>query len=218
MRRIFLTIMLAFSAYTLDAQIITTNSNTEFKSKQIVCSQQTHEGGQTDWFVKLGANFSGLQLKDDYKHYNVDRSLGYNLEFGFDKRIARSPFFYRLAFGACSNLGKTRFDKDGDIADQLKHLKFDDQKHAAYLSPLNFGIKIYFGVKIDVLVGGFYMLEYLPDKKMVHDYGVNAEVGLWLSKFYIGALVQRGFHDRTNDVTQAESFLSNMMLRLGFSF
>lgn len=201
----------------LKAQIISTTSNSEYKSKQIVTSMHVRQGGEKFWFMKFGANFSGLQLKDDYKNYDVDRSLGYNLEFGFCKRIARSPLVYKLDFGACSNLGTMYFDRSGDIKDQIKDADFSDQKHAAYISPLNIGVNVNLGVKLNASVGAFYMLEYLPDD-LEHDYGVNAEAGIWLAKFFVGVKAQRGFLDRSGKNVEAESRLSNIMLRIGFSF
>ena len=218
MRKILLFVFGILLSGNLFAQIISTTSNSRMTSKQIVTSMQTRQGGDSFWFMKLGGNFSGLQLKDDYENYDVDRSLGYNLEFGMAKQIARTPLYYKFDFGACSNLGKTHFDRTGDIKNQLKELKFDDQEHAVYVTPLNIGVQVDFGVSLEAFVGAFYMLEYLPEE-LEHDFGVNAELGIWLAKFYAGVKLQRGFSERTVEGSEtAESFLSNIMLRIGFSF
>ena len=134
------------------------------------------------------------------------------------KQIARTRLYYKFDIGACSNLGKTHFDRTGDIKNQLKELKFDDQEHAVYVTPLNIGVQVDFGVSLEAFVGAFYMLEYLPEE-LEHDFGVNAELGIWLAKFYAGVKLQRGFSERTVEGSEtAESFLSNIMLRIGFSF
>ena len=203
------------------AQIVSTTSNSSMTSKQIVSSQQDRDGGQKLWFMKLGANFSGLQVKDDYKSYDIERSLGYNLEIGMQKRIARTPLYYKFDFGACSNLGENRTiwkdETKNGIKEKIKDFEFGDQKHAAYISPINVGVKLNFGISFDFNIGAFYMLEYLPDD-LIHDYGVNAEAGLWLSKFYLGVKAQRGLNNRTEIDDEDETFLSNILLRIGFSF
>jgi hypothetical protein len=218
MRTVFLIICGILLSGSLSAQIISTTSNSHITSKQIVSSFHTRQGGDKFWFMNLGGNFSGLQLDGDYKNYDVDRSLGYNIEFGMMKQIARTPLYYKFDFGACSNLGKTYFDRNGNVKNQLKEINFDDQRHAVYVTPLNAGVKVDFGVSLEAFVGAFYMLEYLPDE-LFHDYGVNAEAGIRLAKFYLGVKVQRGFLDRSGeDLDGTESFLSNVMLRIGFSF
>ena len=141
--------------------------------------------------------------------------MGYNLEFGFNKQIARSPFYYGFNFGACSNLGGSYIDKSGNWKDNFKKFDADDQHHAAYISPVNFGVRLNLGIRLEASAGAFYMLEYSPD--FLHDYGFNAEAGLWLSKFYAGVHLQRGFAERT-DSSPVSSYLSNVALRLGFSF
>jgi len=214
---IFLLMLLVLGFQSIKAQIITTSSNSGISSKQIVSSQQNRDGGEKFWFMKLGCNLSGLEQDngDSYEYEDIDRSLGYNLEFGFNKQIARTPIFYKFNFGACSNLSGSYIDKNSNFKDNLKEFDPDDLHHAVYISPLNFGVKVNFGISLEASVGAFYMFEYTPDFQ--HDFGANLEAGLWLSKFYIGVLVQRGLAERDSDVPD-NSYLSNVALRLGFSF
>ncbi len=217
MRRIFFSIIVALCAANIgSAQIISTSSNSHYTSKQIVTSQQYREGGNKYWFMKLGVNYSGLQCDDDYTNYDIDRSLGYDLEIGMNKQIARSPFYYGLAFGFCSNLGSSYTDSKDSFKNQLKSIDDGDQQHNFYISPINIGLRLNFGISLDISGGAFYTLEYLPD--LYHDYGVNANAGLWLGKFYLGVSAQRGLRDRAEDVDINSAYLSNVMFRLGFSF
>lgn len=219
MRRLILTIIAsAWGVCVATAQIISTSSNSRTTSKQIVTSMQQREGGNKYWFMKLGANYSGLQFDDDYESFDdIDRSLGYNLEFGVNKQIARSPFYYNFSFGFCSNLGNNYTNiKDSFKNRQLKTIDDGDMQHNIYISPLNFGLRLNFGISLDVSGGVFYMLEYLPD--FYHDYGVNANAGLWLGRFYLGVLAQRGLHDRAEDTDIKSAYLSNITFRLGWAF
>lgn len=219
MKKLFTIVLLALLSLSANAQIISTTSNSASKSKQIVSSLHQQEGGDVRWFVKAGVNYSGLQTAHDYDKIDGDRSLGYVGEIGFNKQIARSPFYYGLAIGACSNLGKEYTDTDSDVRDQLKKFSFNDgdPQHNIFISPLNIGLCLNLGIKLDVSVGAFYTVEYLPEFAN-HDWGVNANAGLWLGPIYLGAQAQRGMENRTEESEKAQTYLSNIMFRVGVGF
>ena len=214
-----MTAMAVAFAFTVNAQTVSTTSNTGSKSSQIVSSYHQVEGGDVRWFIKAGVNYSGLQTAHDYDEIHGDRYLGYVGEIGFNKQIARSPFYYGLAIGACSNLGNKYTDTDSDVRDQLKNFSFNDgdPQHNIYISPLNFGLCLNLGIKIDVGVGAFYTVEYLPEFDN-HDWGFNANAGLWLGPIYLGAQAQRGMENRTEDKEKPKTYLSNIMFRVGVGF
>jgi len=219
MKRLFTMLAMVFTIGTAEAQIISTTSNTGVSSRHILTSIHTQEGGDVRWFVKAGVNYSGLQTAHEYDNIDGDRSLGYAGEIGFNKQIARSPFYYGMMLGACSNLGSKYTDAKSDVKEQLKEFSFNDgdPQHNIYFSPVNLGICINLGVKLDIGVGAFYTVEYLPEFDN-HDWGFNANAGLWLGPIYIGAQAQRGMQNRTEDDLKSKTYLSNVMLRLGVGF
>jgi len=222
MKRLLMIASAALLAFSVNAQTVSTTSNTAQKSTQIVSSFHQIEGGDVRWFIKAGVNYSGLQTAHDYDEIHGDRSLGYAGEIGFNKQIARSPFYYGFAIGACSNLGKKYVDTEAsakDQLDQLKNFSFNDgdPQHNIYISPLNFGLSLNLGIKVDVGVGAFYTVEYLPEFDH-HDWGFNANAGLWLGPIYLGAQAQRGMVNRTEDKSKAKTYLSNIMFRIGVGF
>ena len=220
MKRLLTTAAAAVLALSVNAQqIVSTTSNSSHKSTQIVSSYHQQEGGDVRWFIKAGVNYSGLQTAHDYDEIHGDRYLGYAGEIGFNKQIARSPFYYGFSIGACSNLGNKYTDTDSDVRDQWKNFSFNDgdPQHNIYISPLNFGLCLNLGIKIDVGVGAFYTVEYLPEFDN-HDWGFNANAGLWLGPIYLGTQAQRGMENRTEDETKAKTYLSNIMFRVGVGF
>ena len=54
MKRLLTTAAAALLAFSVNAQIVSTTSNSSHKSTQIVSSYHQQEGGDVRWFVKAG--------------------------------------------------------------------------------------------------------------------------------------------------------------------
>lgn len=182
---------------------------------------------EIQWFLRGGLNVMGF-AGDGAE--NLDKKLGYNLMYGFQRPVGSIGTYWGMEFGLGSRGYK--FEVDGTEINLMAH--------AVEVSPFTFGWKygLTEAVKVDVHLGVFAHADYTGKAKFKNkkqeksvgmgdwedelhvdwnrfDVGLNAGFGVWYDRFNLDFTYQRGFVEAPKD---SEMYTSNLLIRLGVAF
>lgn len=174
---------------------------------------------ETLWYLRGGLNMAGF-AGDGAE--GLDRKAAYNFAIGFQKPIASMGAYWGMDFGLGSR---------GYKVDEIKMMTNNLQ-----ISPFTFGWKyeIVDNLYIDGHLGAFLSFDYIGKLKYDDisismgdwedeldmdwnrfDAGMGIGFGIWYDRINLDFTFQRGFIEVAED---ADSYTSNLLLRLGIAF
>lgn len=229
-----LLIFAVMAAMGLSAQAQLMRSTTFYEKERVLAT----------WYLRAGMSINNVaganEFTDNGEGRSIGSKLGYDIAIGFQKSIKDKGFYWGMEFG----LG-TRGAKN-ERSSETYSLKRSFVAHDIKLTPLMFGYKYAFSdvLSLDVHLGAFggfayagkgkedqkwsstseeekdsneYGIDHALDTRF--DAGIQAGVGVWLSRFNVDLTYQRGFMS-INPVMFGYEYgkSSNLILRVGVSF
>ena len=193
------------------------------------------------WYLRAGMSVNNVaganEFTDNREGRSIGSKLGYDIAIGFQKPFQDGGFYWGMEFGLGTGGAKNEMETESSYVYKQSYVA-----HNIKLTPLLFGYKYAFSdvMSLDVHLGAFAQFAYAgkynvsgshDDEEWSEDYGVDdaldtrfdagiqAGVGVWLSRFNVDLTYQRGFMS-INPVMFGYEYgkSSNLILRVGVSF
>lgn len=232
MKKLLIFAVMAAMGFSAQAQLM--RSTTFYEKERVPAT----------WYLRAGMSINNVaganEFTDNGEGRSIGSKLGYDIAVGFQKSIKDKGFYWGMEFG----LG-TRGAKN-ERSSETYTMKRSFVAHDIKLTPLMFGYKYAFSdvLSLDVHLGAFggfayagkgkedekrsstsgeeedsneYGIDHALDTRF--DAGIQAGVGVWLSRFNVDLTYQRGFMP-INPVMFGYEYgkSSNLILRVGVSF
>lgn len=192
-------------------------------SRSVSIQRESKVPSETMWYLRGGVNMMGF-AGDGAD--GTDKKMGYNFVYGFQKPIGTIGTYWGMDFG----VGSRGYKAEAGGYDMSL------MAHNVQVSPFTFGWKygLIDNVKLDIHAGAYAGFDYAGKIKLEDesismgdwedeldvewkrfDAGLNVGFGVWYDRFNLDITFQRGFIEAA---TEAESYTSNLMIRLGIAF
>lgn len=197
------------------------------------------------WYLRAGMSVNNVaganEFTDNREGRSIGSKLGYDIAIGFQKPFQDGGFYWGMEFGLGTGGAKNEMETESSYVYKQSYVA-----HNIKLTPLLFGYKYAFSdvLSLDVHLGAFggfayagkgkedqkwsstseeekdsneYGIDHALDTRF--DAGIQAGVGVWLSRFNVDLTYQRGFMS-INPVMFGYEYgkSSNLILRVGVSF
>lgn len=196
------------------------------------------------WYLRAGMSVNNVAEANTFSEEtdgSIGSKIGYDVAVGFQKSIKDRGFYWGMEFGLGTGGAKNEMETESSYVYKQSYVA-----HNIKLTPLLFGYKYAFSdvMSLDVHLGAFggfayagkgkedqkwsstseeekdsneYGIDHALDTRF--DAGIQAGVGVWLSRFNVDLTYQRGFMS-INPVMFGYEYgkSSNLILRVGVSF
>lgn len=196
------------------------------------------------WYLRAGMSVNNVAEANTFSEEtdgSIGSKIGYDVAIGFQKPFQDGGFYWGMEFGLGTGGAKNEMETESSYVYKQSYVA-----HNIKLTPLLFGYKYAFSdvMSLDVHLGAFGGFAYAGkgnvDEKWSStsgeeensnehgighaldtrfDAGIQAGVGVWLSRFNVDLTYQRGFMS-INPVMFGYEYgkSSNLILRVGVSF
>jgi hypothetical protein len=233
MKKIILSLLVAFCGLSASAQIVSSTSRSVSYTK--------HEK-TTTWYGKVGLNVMNYVGKGTAD--GLQAKIGYDLNFGFQKPLGGNGLYWGMEFGLTSRGSK----KSTDITARgvRSETELNEMRHAVVFSPFTFGYRknLVNKLDIDAHVGIYGSCDYTgknkletsvtygketekasADTKMSDwsdfnrgDVGLKFGVGLWWDRYNLDFSYRQGFLNVWTPDGADTNLSGNFIVSLGVSF
>lgn len=196
------------------------------------------------WYLRAGMSVNNVAEANTFSEEtdgSIGSKIGYDVAIGFQKPFQDGGFYWGMEFGLGTRGAKNEMETESSYVYKQSYVA-----HNIKLTPLLFGYKYAFSdvLSLDVHLGAFggfayagkgkedqkwsstseeekdsneYGIDHALDTRF--DAGIQAGVGVWLSRFNVDLTYQRGFMS-INPVMFGYEYgkSSNLILRVGVSF
>lgn len=233
MKKVILSLLVAFAAVSANAQIVSSTSRRVSYAKT---------ESNTQWYGKVGLNvmnyYVGSGVSDD-----ASAKIGYDINFGFQKPLGSSPCYWGMEFGLTSRGSKAEATvKQGKYyVTQTEN----EMRHAIVYSPFTIGFKknLVSKLAIDAHAGVFLSADYTGkvkkelDSNLGKEYNGSAEakmgdwndfnridaglkfgLGLWYDRFNFDLSYRQGFINAWCPENAETNIAGNFIVSVGVAF